>query len=211
MATTFGTYRIITVADREGGTRLNYRSARDPRVVVDSSLGATMDGVTWYFPAKFEGAGQEFVPLATGVEARLIHAEAALRAGNAATWAADLNGLRADASDTKVTFPAATQSLTADSTTLASASERVDVMFRERAFWLFGTGTRLGDMRRLIRQYGRNQSTVFPTGPYPNGTNASLPGPLPNYGTDVSLTPPNGVGFPHVNNPNFKGCTDHNA
>ena len=31
----------------------------------------------------------------------------------------------------------------------------VDQLFSERAFWLFATGHRLGDMRRLIRQYGR--------------------------------------------------------
>jgi hypothetical protein len=35
------------------------------------------------------------VPLADGIEARLIEAEAALKAGDAATWLAKLNGLRA--------------------------------------------------------------------------------------------------------------------
>ncbi len=203
---------FMTVADHEGGTALNFRTARDPRLVVDSTLRQTDDGGTWYFPAKFEGAALEFLPLATGVEARLMQAEAALKANDVNGWAANLNALRADAADTKVTFPAATQSLTADSTTLASPAMRVDVMFRERAFWLFGTGTRLGDLRRLIRQYGRDQSTVFPTGPYPNGNNPSLPSPLPNYGTDVTLTLPMGGAFGFsVTNPNYKGCLDHKA
>ena len=31
----------------------------------------------------------------------------------------------------------------------------IDLLFSERAFWMFATGHRLGDMRRLIRQYGR--------------------------------------------------------
>jgi hypothetical protein len=197
---------FITVASREGGTGLNFVTAQDPRVVVDSTLRQTDDGGTWYFPAKFEGAGLELIPLATGVEARLIQAEAALKATDVNGWATDLNALRADAADTKVVFPLATQSLTADSTTLASAAMQVDVMFRERAFWLFGTGTRLGDLRRLIRQYGRDQSTVFPTGPYPNGSNPNLPSPIPAYGTDVTLTPPTGVGGVTVSNPNYKGC-----
>jgi len=177
--------------------------------VIDSSIRQTDDGGTWYFPAKFEGAGEEFIPLATGVEARLIQAEAALKAHDVSGWAATLNALRADAADTKVVFPLATQSLTADSTTLASAAMQVDVMFRERAFWLFGTGTRLGDLRRLIRQYGRDQSTVFPSGSYPNGNSPNLPSPLPNYGTDVTLTSPTPAGFASFNpvsNPNYKGC-----
>jgi len=63
---------------------------------------------------------------------------------------------------------------------------QIDVMFRERAFWLYGTGTRLGDLRRLIRQYNRDQSIVFPIGPYEPWQNPDLqvflPN-LPNYGT----------------------------
>ncbi len=196
----------LTIADREGGTGLNFRSARDPRVIIDSTLAPTSDGGTWYFPQKFEGAGQEFVPLATGIEARLIQAEAALKANDVNGWTADLNALRADAADTKVTFPAATQSLTLDSTTTASPAMRVDVMFRERAFWLFGTGTRLGDLRRLIRQYGRDQSTVFPTGVYPNGNNPNLPTPLPTYGTDVNLPLPTSASGNTIANPNYKWC-----
>jgi len=36
-----------------------------------------------------------------------------------------------------------------------TAEARVDLLFRERAFWFFLTGHRQGDLRRLIRQYGR--------------------------------------------------------
>jgi hypothetical protein len=202
---------FMRVADREGANGLDFVSAVDPRVVIDSSLGQTPDGITWYVPAKFEGSGMEYIPLATGVEARLIQAEAALRRGDIGGWASTLNALRADAPDTKVTFPPATQSITTDSTTLASATMRIDVMFRERAFWLFGTGARLGDLRRLIRQYGRDQSTVFPSGPYANGHDPHLPTPLPTYGTDVSLTPPIPTSGNVVANPNFKGCISHGA
>ncbi len=44
---------------------------------------------------------------------------------------------------------------------------RLDLLFRERAFWMFLTGRRLGDMRRLIDHYGRDAESVFPTGAHP--------------------------------------------
>jgi hypothetical protein len=76
---------------------------------------------------------------------------------------------------------------------------RVDQLFRERAFTLFGRGTRTGDMRRLIRQYGRSAETVFPTGPWHKGG---------NYGTDVNLPIP----FVETNNPaaGAGACIDRN-
>jgi hypothetical protein len=74
----------------------------------------------------------------------------------------------------------------------------VDQLFSERAFWMFATGHRLGDMRRLIRQYGRAAETVFPGGVYLKGG---------NYGADVNLPMPQEEG----NNPNFAGCIDRNA
>ena len=70
--------------------------------------------------------------------------------------------------------------------------------FREKAFWTFGRGQRLPDLRRLIRQYGRTQDQVFPTGAYFKGG---------NYGTDVNFPVPNSEQV----NPNFHGCIDRNA
>jgi hypothetical protein len=74
----------------------------------------------------------------------------------------------------------------------------VDLLFSERAFWMFATGHRLGDMRRLIRQYSRSAEDVFPSGTYLKGG---------SYGTDVNLPMPQEEG----NNPNFAGCLDRNA
>ncbi len=133
-------------------------------------MGKTCDGLNagsadsvWYYPVKF-GNPSTSIPLTTGIEARLIEAENALKGGQIAQWGADLRALRADTANTHVVFPPA-DSLPADSAENASPAAQVDLIFRERAFWLYGTGSRLGDMRRLIRQYGRDQSTVFPTGP----------------------------------------------
>ncbi len=203
----------VNVADRKGGNGVNFVSAHDPRLVVDSTIAETCDGhyghladSVWYYPVKF-GNPSSAVPLATGVEARLIEAEAMLRAGNPSTWAATLNTLRANAPATYLALASPMDTLTSDSTLAASPATQVDVTFRERAFWLYGTGTRLGDLRRLIRQYGRDQSTVFPTGAYPNGANPNLPAPIPNYGTDVNLTLPTAAGGLTTPNPNYKGCT----
>lgn len=198
------------VANREGGNGLNYRSAQDPRLVLDSTINITCDGqdgvgpTTWFYPVKF-GNPSRFVPLATGVEARLIEAEAALHAGQISAWAAGMNALRAVAPNTYLHLASPMLALSTDSTINASASTQVDVLFRERAFWLFGTGTRLGDMRRLIRQYSRDANSVFPTGSYPLGTAQTLPAPLSNYDTDVSLTLPTAVSGP-TTNPHYHGC-----
>ena len=56
----------------------------------------------------------------------------------------------------------------------------------------------MSDLRRLIRQYGRTQDKVFPTGVYFKGG---------SYGTDVNFPIPDS----ELLNPNFKGCIDRNA
>ena len=60
------------------------------------------------------------------------------------------------------------------------------------------TAHRLGDMRRLVRQYGRAQNTVFPTGEYHKGG---------EYGSDVNFP----VSSDERNNPKFTGCIDRSA
>jgi hypothetical protein len=73
----------------------------------------------------------------------------------------------------------------------------VTLFFREKAFWQFGRGFRLGDLRRQIRQYGRTQDNVFPVGAFFKGG---------TYGTDLNL-PMSDV---ELTNPNFHGCLDRN-
>jgi hypothetical protein len=69
------------------------------------------------------------------------------------------------------------------------------MLFRERAFWLYATGHRLSDMRRLIRQYGRRASE----GQYFKGG---------TYGDDVNFPIPQ----TELNNPlASEGCIDRNA
>jgi hypothetical protein len=205
--------RIFNVADREGENGLNYVSAQDPRLALDSSL-INADGGTWYLPKKFE-VNLSYIPLATGLETQLMLAEAALASGQIGSWLTDLNGLRnggCTVLGADTTCAVGTGQVPSQLTGLPSLidpgtdSGRVSLMFRERAFWLFGTETRLGDLRRLSRQYGRDQSTVFPTGVYANGHNPDLPVPIPNYGADVDLTLPTPASGLTITNPNYKGC-----
>ncbi len=184
----FGRY---TVSDREGGTGLDFASANDPRAVVENR-GTTFSGLPFFYPLKYPD-GTSPVVLADGVEARLIEAEAALQAGDIAGWLVKLNDLRATAIS-----PAMAPLV--DPGTLDA---QIDLLFRERAFWLFLTGHRLGDLRRLVRQYGRAQDTVFPSGPY---LNPQFPNAL--YGSDVNAPVPEAE---RLSNPNFRGCLNRGA
>ena len=132
--------------------------------------------------------------LADGIEARLIEAEARLQGGTQAdrdAVFATLNQLRATA------ISPAVPAITTAPTTQSAA---VTMLFNERAYWMYLTGHRLGDLRRLIRQYGRNPESVFPTGEQ----QAPLSGP---YGTDVNFPVP----ASEKNNPKFTGCINRSA
>jgi hypothetical protein len=123
--------------------------------------------------------------LASGIEARLIEAEAALQVGNNNAAMQAINTLRQSAGLPALATP-------------GTAAARVDLLFRERGFWLYLTGHRLGDLRRLVRQYGRPEASVFPTGDYHKGG---------AYGSDVNFP----VSSDERNNPNFEACLDRNA
>ena len=187
--------RRYTVAESEGPLGANYQTANDPRVPTckGASAGCPATKATVFDAgAPFALWAQKIWPtrsspvtIASGVEARLIRAEALLQANNL-TYLDTLNALRATVSLAPLTDP-------------GTAAGRVDQLFRERAFWLFSTGHRLPDMRRLLRApYSRTQDQVFPTGAYPKGG---------NYGTDVNFPMPQA----EENNPNFHGCLDRNA
>ena len=132
-----------------------------------------------------------------GLDARLIEAEARLRANDFAGMMTILNALRAAPPKLNEVQPAAMAALP----TPANAEAATNLFFREKAFWQFGRGHRLVDLRRLIRQYNRTQDQVFPVGVhYRGGT----------YGTDVNLP----VTQAEENNPSLEGrpaCIDRAA
>jgi len=149
----------LAVGNHDGGTGLLFATANDPRapaVFKAVRYGNAADSL--YDQLKYADNSVPMV-VAGGIEARLIEAEAALNVGDP-RWFATLNSLRATAitpaMDPIPTMPTAT-------------ADQVDLLYSERAFWLYLTGRRLGDLRRLIRNYGRAPETVFPTGTYPLG------------------------------------------
>ena len=83
--------------------------------------------------------------------------------------------------------------------TPVTSAAAADLLFSERAFWLYATGHRLGDMRRLIRQYARQAGYRVPHGGLPQGRQ--------RYGEDVNLPLP----IDEENNPNGGSCLDRNA
>jgi len=180
-----GSYNMV-MGERQGGNGMPFASANDPRVTVKIGGTAVDDSTdTLYIATKYTSTTDPLT-LASGIEARLIEAEAALHA-NDPNWLTILNTLRATA--ISPVLPA----LIDPGTTAA----RVDLLYSERAFWLYLTGRRLGDMRRLIKNYGRNAETVFPTGNYPSGG---------QYGTATAI--PFSVAAQQQSNPYITtGCT----
>jgi hypothetical protein len=187
-----------SVSVNEGTNGLNFATANDPRVptcqgndAVCKTIGATRanrdDLSTPFWVQRIWPARESSFPIISGQEARLIEAEAQLAAGNSATSLATLNALRASVTGLTPLADAGT------------TTARVDQLFRERAFTLFGRGTRTGDMRRLIRNYGRTANSVFPTGAWHKGG---------NYGSDVTFPIP----FVETNNPTPGAgvCIDRN-
>lgn len=247
----------FTVADREGQNGLPYLSSGDPRThstVVTPTGGAGNIAYTAFVPTKYLNAqanDSTFMLLASGVEARLIEAEADLALGGT-DWLILLNALRTNGtmtithrtdvpgtspgpagypdtswasgygigllapsvvSDNKPACPAnipctdtvwyrGLRPLTDPGVGLPAEigkTARVDLLFKERAFWLLLSGHRQGDLRRLVRQYGRDQNVVYPTGVY-----ADLQG---LYGDAIALPIPND----EFRNPHYKGCLNNGA
>jgi len=191
-----GRYSVSTSEGRNG---MNFALARDPRIPVCAggdvdcrAIGVTKttrDDLTGpYYVQRLFPIRESSVAIVSGHEARLIEAEAQLRAGSNTAALATLNALRATVSGLTPLADA------------GSEAARVDQLFRERAFTLFGRGTRTGDLRRLIRQYNRGAETVFPTGAWHKGG---------NYGTDVTLPIPQA----ELNNPEAGAgtCIDRKA
>lgn len=178
----------------------NYRSAQDPRLPYQTDGACFTSSVQCYQYNNYPNLTSDVV-LASGVEARLIEAEAAHRRGDFVTALSKLNALRANAPallrvlypEQIQTFPSAPASFTmAPLVDPITDAARRDMLFKERAFWLYATGHRQGDLRRLVRHYGLTTAQAFPSGPY--FRTAGL-----NYGNDVAYPVP----FNEENNPDF--------
>jgi len=201
--------RRYTVSDSlEGNARnllvknvIPFFSAKDPRVPVTYTISTngkdttkSQDGFTFSRTTPLWGQTTT-VSLVGGLDARLIEAEGQLAAGDYTTMTATLNALRkARPKIGEVTIDTASTVLPPLAVP-ASKTAAEDLYFREKAFWTFGRGQRLGDLRRLVRQYSRTVANTFPVGEHYRGG---------QYGPDVNLPVPTD----ELTNPNFKGCID---
>lgn len=180
--------RRFSVVDVEAGEGLPFLSADDPRVpwVLDDDLA--WDGQSDLYLQLNYDSRRASVPLATGIEARLIEAEAQLATNYAGAGGTleILNALRANmapAGSTLLPLPAA-----------ATPDEQENQLFAERGFWLYLTAHRLGDLRRMIRDYQRSADAVFPSGQYWKAGQS--------YGDDVSFP----LSRDESANPNYVEC-----
>ena len=192
--TTGGSVSDVLIASGEGGTGLPFGTLQDPRTTLPELTNPAASLV-----------------IATGIEARLIEAEAALSAGQG-EWLRILNQLRTTCPDIQtcptpaplgsggigglppLTDPAPGMNY---SDPIAKKA-RVRLLFEERAYWLFLTGRRQGDLRRLVRWYGYPQETIYPSGRWGLG----------RYGDRVGLSVPQSE---RELNPLYKGCQNYDA
>lgn len=169
------------VLDNEGENGLVWSGDDRTPVVVDPI--AAFDGEIDEFVAQNKYPTRDApVVLADGREARLIEAEAAIGTG---AFIGFINAARAVDGLDPLADP--------------GANAHVDLLFSERGYALWLTAHRLGDLRRMIRDYGYDAEEVFPTGEYfRDGL---------QYGTDVNFP----IYVDEVNNPNFTGCLNRDA
>jgi hypothetical protein len=175
---------------------LPFASAKDPRVPIKGPTGSAEDGVTPMYIQLIWANRDDPIPMVSGIDARLLEAEAKLNAADYVGMMAILNKLRTSGQRIGILNVAAMPALTTTPTTKDAA---VTLYFREKAFWTFGRGQRLNDMRRLMRQYGRPEDQVFPTGKFSFGGVETG-----TYGHDVNFPIPDA----ELTNSEFKGCTD---
>ncbi|MGH7176612.1 MAG: hypothetical protein ACREJC_04465, partial [Tepidisphaeraceae bacterium] len=175
-----------------------FASSRDPRVpstgtaTGTSPAGRGFDNSTNFIILDLYGRTDP-TPIVSGIDARLIEAEARLKANDLPGMMTILNALRAAAQNLG---PRTTPVMAALPVPTAQAA--TDLYFREKAFWTFSRGQRLPDLQRLIRQYGRTESQVFPEGTFFKGG---------QYENDVNFP----VTIDELNNPNFTSCANRNA
>lgn len=211
-----GTNAIVAtnvLANGEGGNGFTFVTNGDPRTATlpdtlcyvgeGCDLNQSLRAYPRVYAAGING-GDASVTIASGIEARLIEAEAALRPGGAGVshWLELLNNLRSTALIPGTNAPASPDSLPPlTDPGLGSANPngaRVATTFRERAYWLYLTGHRQGDLRRQLRQYRQywpDPAQVYPSGVY-LGVGAGY------YGSDVTAPIPSDEYL----NPLFHGC-----
>lgn len=169
----------------------------DPRVVTEDSHQKAEDRTSEFIQVDNWGRDDP-IPVVSGIDARLIEAEAKLHSNDIAGMMTILNDLRTHPQVLGIFQVPAMAALPAPS----DQASAINLFFREKALWQFERGYRMGDLRRLVRQYGRAQDKVYPSGTFARNTVPSGP-----YGTEVAFPVPDA----EKTNPLFTGCLDDKA
>jgi hypothetical protein len=174
--------------DHKNVTGLPYFSSNDPRT--PATLGAAAGGQPqlFYSSGKYPAANS---PMTLGdyTEAQLIVAEGDIVAN---AYPAALTIMQALRTASGLDF--STDSIQLTNLSAATPKAQMQQLLTERAFWMWVTGHRLGDWRRVLRApynaspFGFVTSDVYPVGP---GISSTLEYPTPLF------TNPN---------PNYKAC-----
>jgi hypothetical protein len=203
-STGFGQSSFI-VTNQEGGVGLVWNT--DPRVALAPQSYADNQ----LYPSKYSSVSSP-IRLADGIEAQLIQAEADLQTGSSA-WLTILQNLRNTCTSTSGCAPVSNLTSTSYTDVLADSATalgRLHTLMSERARWLYATGHREGDLRRLLRApydappYSLSASDLYPSGVY---ADAAYGGYTTAYGPDVVAIP--GRNEILYNN-KYKGCFDLN-
>jgi hypothetical protein len=178
------------VPNPEGGNGIRWVAdsvhRQDPRLPMQTVSSTQF--ASPFRQEKYRGS-VETVVVADGIQARMIEAEAQLQPANApqGPWLETLNTARATRGLAPLADP-------------GTATARIDLLFRERAFWFYLNGQRLGDLRRLVRNYGRLPNLVYSAGAYPYINFLVVV-----YGPEYVFVPPKAE---EQYNPLYKGCID---
>ena len=190
-------FDLISNVPNQIKNALPFASLNDPRVpIFKTNPTQAEDGLTPMYQQLLWKGRDDPIPMVSGIDARLIEAEGRLNASDFTGMMTILNALRTTSQKigayTVPVMPALT-------TTPTSKDAATTLFFREKGFWTFGRGQRVSDLRRLMRQYGRSEDNVWPTGVYSFAGGASG-----TYGHDINFPVPDG----ELINPEFHGCID---
>lgn len=160
----------------------------DPRLPVSTTFQNGQLHFTAPVRQQLYTTGEVAFQLANGIDAQLIESEYRL-SKDQSDWIDPINNARS-----LVGLP--------DTVSPSSYSDKVSLLFRERAFWNYLRGVRLSDLRRLHNQYNIPKDRLFPSGAYTSEF------PHLQYYRDVYVFIP-GPAERELNN-NYKSCDSFN-
>ncbi len=206
------------VSDQEGQNGLPFRTNGDPRTASPLKrvpFHSTPGYRDIFFPNKYAPSDSNWVAIASGIEAQLVRAEAALHRNEFSNWLTQLNRLRTTGAYTRIDtlYTDTTHTTIARIDTLWKAGDggipglklledpqtnqgRIALHFAERAAWLFVSAQRQGDLRRLVRVYGLAPTDLYPIGVYIGSSDGGA------YGDAITVPIPSA----ERRNPMFRGC-----